>query len=183
MIMKLNNIAKAAGLVLVVGACAVAPEYPETLGSDIDLNFDFAAVRAVLDQYTGSVFQVAGEVLRIESGSDGIRVLARRKWIQSHPKYPWYAPMEVGDSPGDQFVLSYPGHMDAQALRLGNKFIAVAELVGDKDDRLVFRARCLHVWKTGQNRIAELADRYNQLYQAMEEDTYCVPTRQDSRQG
>ena len=185
MIMKLNNIIKAAGLALGLVACAVAPEYPEMLGSDIDPNFDFGAVRAALDQYTGIVFQVAGEVLGIESGSDGIRVLARRRWIRSRPEYPGYEPMPVERRglPGDQFFLSYQGDMDAQALRLGNKFIAVAELAGEKDDRLVFRCRCWHVWKTGHHRRADLADRYSQLYQAMEEDTYCAPARQDSPQG
>lgn len=102
-------------------------------------------------------------------------MLARRRRIEPHLAYPWYKPVEGGEPLAEQFLLSYPRPMDAQALRLGNKFIAVAELVGPSSDIVSFRARCLHVWKTGQNRIAELSDRFNQLYQALEEDTYCAP--------
>ena len=163
------------GLLFALGACALAPQYPETLGSDIDPNFDFRNLKLALEQYKRSVFQVAGEMVRIESGGEGIRVLANRKWIQWQLKYPWYIPVEAGEPPNDPFVLIYPSRIDAQALVLGNKFIAVAELVGTSGDLLEFRARCLHVWKTGHNRISELPDRFIQLYQALEEDTYCAP--------
>lgn len=179
MIMKLTQVGRVVGLALVFGACAPAMQYPEpeTLGSDINPNFDFGNVKSALETYRGAVFQVGGEMVRVESRSDGVRIFAKRMLIQQQLKYPWYAPVELAGAPIDEFVVFYPGHVDGQGLMLGNKFIAAAELVGtEKMDAqpLSFRVRCMHIWKTGQNRIAELPDKFIQLYQALEEDTYCA---------
>lgn len=174
---KLTQVGTGIGLALALGACAPAMQYPETLGSDINPNFDFGNVKAALETYRGAVFQVGGEMVRVESRSDGVRILARRMMIQQQLKYPWYAPVELAGTPLDEFFIFYPGRVDGQGLMLGNKFIAAAELVGtEKTDAqpLSFRVRCMHIWKTGQNRIAELPDKFIQLYQALEEDTYCA---------
>lgn len=174
MSMKWTQVGMAVGLALILGACVSPPQYPETPGSDVDPNFDFKNLRDSLDQYKGSVFQVAGEMVRVESGSEGVRVMANRRWIQPQQSYPYNIPVESGEPPQDQFLVSYPGKLDAQGMRLGNKFVAVVELVGASGDLLSFRVRCMHVWKTGQSRISELPDRFVQLYQALEEDTYCA---------
>lgn len=179
MITKVPQAVKVVGLILALAACAVVRQYPEpeTLGSDINPNFDFANVKSALETYRGVVFQVGGEMVRVESRSNGVRILARRMWIQQQLKYPWYAPVEMAGAPDDEFFVFYPGQVDGQGLMLGNKFIAAAELVGmEKMDAqpLSFRVHCMHIWKTGQNRIAELPDKFIQLYQALEEDTYCA---------
>lgn len=43
---------RAFGLTLALGACTLAGQYPETLGSDINPNFEFRNLRAVHEQYS-----------------------------------------------------------------------------------------------------------------------------------
>ena len=189
MIRKVAQMAKVIALGLALSSCAPSQQYPQTAGRDINPNFEFENLKVALDVYKGTVFQLAGEIVQAKSVSNGTLILAQRKWVREDFNYPGYRPEETGEAPPDQFLLSYPRTIDAQGLMVGNKFIAVAELVGlEKDNgmgasqssQLAFRARCMHVWKTGKSRISDFLDQYPQLYAPLEEDTYCAGASQSS---
>lgn len=195
-LVTMNMIDKVTVLVLALAleACTTFyQEYPTDLVKDAEPNIEFKVLKAAPSAYQGRVIQLAGEILQIESAGEGTVIWAQRKRLEEDPEYPGYRPVEIGDDPPDQFFLYFKGHLDSQGQRLGNRFIAVAELIvssGSKDgkrkdlsasEQLSFRARCLHIWKTGHKKISAFPDRYNQVYAPLRQDTYCVTGSQSVR--
>jgi hypothetical protein len=175
-------------LVLALGSCVgSAQEYPTALVRDTDPHVRFSALIAAPSAFQGRVIQLAGEIVRVESVGEEVVIWAKRKLIEAQPEYPGFRPefFDVTDL-NERFLLVYKGRVDPEGRRIGNKFITVAELLVPADlksgtnnavserERLSFRARCLHVWKTGQKKISFFLDRYTQVFQPLEQDTYCV---------
>jgi starvation-inducible outer membrane lipoprotein len=157
-------------------------EYPTAAVKDSDPNIEFRVLRAAPETYKGKLIQLAGEIIAVRSQNPVTVIEAQRKWIMTHPEYPGYRPLEVGGDPADLFILVYPGRIDPGSLMLGNKFITAAELFDSPKARefkiTSFRARCLHVWKTGEKKITFFADRYTQVYAPLEQETFCVKGNQ-----
>jgi hypothetical protein len=116
--------------------------------------------------------------VEVQEVDNGTLILAKQLPIQ---EYPAYGPAETRGATGLIAVL-YPGKVDQDGLRDGNKFIVVADMQGAKPVSVegVFRAqpylvaRCMHIWKTG--RYYEISDFPNVAdgYYPLPEQTYCA---------
>jgi hypothetical protein len=155
-------------------------QYPTAAVRPLELNMQFKPLLTAPEAYKGRIIHLAGEIVEIKSSNEegGIVLEAQRLWLAEHPEYPGFRPLELGDDPHDMFVLWYPERLDPEAMRIGNKFVAVTRIVTSPKAKqmklLVFRAHCVHVWKTGEKKIAFFKDRYTQVYAPLEQETYCT---------
>lgn len=173
-------------LALALGSCASSQEYPTALAKDADPHVRFSALISAPSAFEGRVIQLAGEIVRVESVGEQVVIWAKRKLIEVQPEYPGFRPefFDLADL-NERFVLVYPGRIDPDGRRIGNKFVTVAELMDPatsrsqtnnavlENERLSFRARCLHIWKTAEKKLSFFLDRYTQVYQPLEQETYC----------
>ena len=174
------------GMAFALGACAGTPEYPIATAKAIEQYVDFRALSSSPQSFRGRMVHLAGEILRVEPGGGAIiNIYAQRKRLLVHPEYPGYRPDETVQDPPDRFLLVFHGKIDPDGSRVGNKFVAVAEYLppsdeggGESDgkpqaDRVNFVGHCLHVWKTGVRKISFFVDRYTQMHQPLEDESYC----------
>lgn len=171
-----------------MAACAPVQRFPSDIEKRVVMEptHEFGVLHMEPEVYRGGGTLLAGTIIDVEPISSGVLLVTQRLPVLRQVDYPSYRPMET--SPTDQSILFYPGHIDPQGLKLGNKFIALADpkefpgvtIKGVSKSSRYFVASCLHIWKTGHNEISDFRDRYNQTYARLEEDTYCtksvVPT-------
>jgi hypothetical protein len=161
----------------VVGGCVQVERFPSDIENTVALE---PTLKFGVLQTEPEVRLLAGSLIGVEPIGSGVLLVTHHLPVVKQIAYPSFRPMET--RPIAQFVLYYPGHIDPQGLRLGNKFIALAEkrdltvTASDGVSRTIpyFVGRCLYIWKTGHHEISDLRDRYNQVYAPLEEDTYCT---------
>ena len=94
-----------------------------------------------------------------------------------------YGPTEDVKRRGDyEFAFLYPGEIDSQDLRAGNRFIIVGTTTsrrpvmvnGVPKTEPFLVADCIHVWRTGRTEIAEFKEDVGGGYSTLPEKTYCV---------
>jgi starvation-inducible outer membrane lipoprotein len=110
----------------------------------------------------------------------GIVIVAEQLPIVKHPVY---GPAEDLKRTGDyEFAFLYPGELEPQALRNGNRFVIVGTttnrrpvvLNGVPKTEPFLIADCIHVWQTGRTEIAEFKEDVGGGFSPLPEKTYCV---------
>jgi starvation-inducible outer membrane lipoprotein len=98
-------------------------------------------------------------------------------------KHPVYGPTEEVKRTGDyEFAFLYPGELEPQALRNGNRFVIVGTTTnrrpvvvnGVPKTEPFLIADCIHVWQTGRTEIAEFKEDVGGGFSPLPEKTYCV---------
>lgn len=167
-------------LMVVIG-CGPPQLFPKEIMRDVDTKFDYNAWRAAPAKYVGHTVQLGGWIVQAEVKKDGVLVVGMQLPIMEHPVY---GPKGTGKRTGE-FAFFYPGKLDPNALRAGNRFIVVGttekvrsiQVEDVPRTELFLLARCVHIWRTEGREISEYpyigAD-----YYALEEDTYCTSATQ-----
>ncbi|HYM38086.1 MAG TPA: hypothetical protein VES96_06770, partial [Nitrospiraceae bacterium] len=129
---------------------------------------------------SGIRVELGGRIVRTTREGKGIVIVAEQLPIVKHPVY---GPAEDVKRTGDyEFALLYPGELDPQALRNGNRFIVVGTTTrrrpvvtnGASKSEPFLVADCIHVWQTGRTEIAEFKESVGGGYSSLPEATSCV---------
>jgi len=124
--------------------------------------------------------QLGGRIVQVTRSGKGIVIVAEQLPIVNHPVY---GPTEDVERTGDyEFALLYPGELEPQDLKNGNRFVVVGTTTSKrpvvvnglpKTDPFLI-ADCIHVWQTGSTEIAEFKEDVGGGYSPLPEETYCV---------
>jgi len=108
-------------------------------------------------------------------------IVAEQLPIVEHPVYGPAEPEKrrAGDY---EFAFLYPGELDPQAVKNGNRFVVVGTTSGRRPvvvngipkSEPFLVADCIHVWQTGRTEIAEFKEDVGGGYSPLPEKTYCV---------
>jgi len=175
---------------VLVSGCTAPPLFPPKATEQLSPTFQFEAWRDASPTNPGGVsdsgtkVELGGRMVQSSRNGKGTVIVAEQLPIVKHPVY---GPAET-EKPrtGDfEFAILYPGELEPQALRNGNRFVVVGMTNGRKpiivngvpksEPYLV--ADCIHVWQTGRSDIAEFKEGVGGGYSSLPEKTYCVPQK------
>ena len=118
----------------------------------------FGVLVAKPDVYRGRAVKLAGRMIGVETTDRGTVVLA--EWLPI-PKTGEYGPSANRTDQQNRFTFLYPGAIDSEGSWKGNRFVMMGEIEGTQEvvasmtghsQPLPFMvARCLHIWKIGDN--------------------------------
>jgi starvation-inducible outer membrane lipoprotein len=123
---------------------------------------------------------LGGRIVQATKSDKGIVIVAEQLPIVNHPAYgPTGDVKRTGDY---EFAFLYPGELEPQALKNGNRFIIVGTTTsrrpvvvnGMPKTEPFLIADCIHVWQTGRTEIAEFKQNVGGGYSPLPEKTYCV---------
>jgi starvation-inducible outer membrane lipoprotein len=172
-----------------LSGCADKRPFPPEVTEKVSPTFHFEAWRDASpsnpsgQSASGLRVELGGRIVQASKNGKGIVIVAEQLPIVTHPVY---GPTEDVKRTGDfEFAFLYPGEIDSQDLRNGNRFI----IVGTTTDRrpvLVngapktepfLIADCIHVWQTGRAEISEFKESVGGGYSPLPEKTYCAPKK------
>jgi starvation-inducible outer membrane lipoprotein len=119
-------------------------------------------------------------MVQVTKNGKGTVIVAEQLPIVKHPVY---GPTEEVKRTGDyEFAFLYPGELEPQALRNGNRFVIVGTTTnrrpvvvnGVPKTEPFLIADCIHVWQTGRTEIAEFKEDVGGGFSPLPEKTYCV---------
>jgi starvation-inducible outer membrane lipoprotein len=119
-------------------------------------------------------------MVQVTKNGKGTMIVAEQLPIVKHPVY---GPTEEVKRTGDyEFAFLYPGELEPQALRNGNRFVIVGTTTnrrpvvvnGVPKTEPFLIADCIHVWQTGRTEIAEFKEDVGGGFSPLPEKTYCV---------
>jgi starvation-inducible outer membrane lipoprotein len=119
-------------------------------------------------------------MVQVTKNGKGTVIVAEQLPIVKHPVY---GPAEDVKRTGDyEFAFLYPGELEPQALRNGNRFVIVGTTTnrrpvvvnGVPKTEPFLIADCIHVWQTGRTEIAEFKEDVGGGFSPLPEKTYCV---------
>lgn len=171
-----------------VPACTpIGPAFPPEVMDQVSPAFHFEAWRDASPKTeagkadSGLTVELGGRIVQASKNGKGIVIIAQQLPIVNRPAYGPAEPAQtrVGDY---EFAFLYPGELDSQALRIGNKFIMVGTTSGRKpfvvggvpksEPYLV--ADCIHIWQTGRSEIASFQQDVGGGYSPLPQKTSCV---------
>ena len=163
-------------IVLGVGGCSHPQIFPSDVMQDVDPSFDFSRWRSLPNQALERKIQLGGSILQSERKDGNVTIVARQLPIVEHPAY---GPKDTGKLSGE-FAIAFPGPVDPQFLRRGNRLIVVGTtkapsvVVVDELPRNLptMSAQCLHIWNTEGRDIADFQS-FGAGYETLPEETYC----------
>ena len=143
-------------------ACASPDIFPQSVVSEMEANKDLV--------------QMGGQIITAQK-QDGVQVVAEKLPIRHDD--PRQGP-DDNARPQGWFMVSFGGNIEELGLMYGNKFIAigklegtqVAEVDGLKREVPNLVTQCLHVWKTGREKI-ENFPHVKDGYYPLPRQTYC----------
>jgi len=143
-------------------ACASPDIFPQSLLSEMETNKDLV--------------QMGGRIVAATK-QDGVLVLAEKLPIRHDD--PRQGPDDTVRGEG-WFMISFGGDIEELGLKHGNKLIAVGKVEGTQNTDVngVKRevpnlvTRCLHIWKTGREHIADFPH-LKDTYYPLPRETYC----------
>ena len=164
------------GVVLFSQACSSVPIFPKNDSPEVK---EFGVLVAEPDVYRGRAMKLAGRMIAVENTEKG--TLIHAEWLP-YPKDGQYGPSTNQIVRQDRFTLLYPGSLDSLGAWKGNRFIMMGKIEGTQDvvASMTGRtkpvpymvARCLHVWKIGDNLWWDQPDTEPTGYPYLQE-TYC----------
>jgi len=181
----LITVAALAGSVVSFG-CTPHPLFPPEVMDKVSPTFHFEAWRDAPPSNeagktdAGHTVELGGRIVQASKNGKGIVIVAEQLPIVKHPVY---GPTEDVKRTGDfEFAFLYPGEIDPQDLRNGNRFIIVGTTTsrrpvmvhGVPKTEPFLVAACIHVWQTGQTEISEFKEGVGGGYSTLPEKTYCV---------
>ena len=161
-------------LLIIFSGCASAPIFESNGSQTLKSESEFGRLTAQPDVYQGRAVKLAGRIVGVESTAEGTIVSA--EWLP-YPQVEYEGPRDMERVRGEKFTVFYPGKLDTEGRLHGNKFLVVGK-VGDpkvKNSRRApyVMAKCLHVWKTGDDAMETQIDIE---YSVAMEETYCSNT-------
>lgn len=191
--MKLNLkppiLAATVAVCALMSACAANTLFPPQVMEHVSPTFQFEAWRDAGPSNPsgksdeGLKVELGGRIVQASKNDKGTVIVAEQLPIVKHPVY---GPTEDVKRTGDyEFAFLYPGELDSQAMRRGNRFVIVGTTTsrrpvvvnGASKTEPFMIADCIHVWQTGRAEIAEFKESVGGGYSPLPEKTYCV-TRQ-----
>ena len=171
-----------AGVLVVIFSlqgCSSIPMFPSNGSSEaVESTSEFGVLIAKPDAYTGRAIKMAGKIVGVERSGQSTVVFA--EWLP-YPALQFAGPDEPAPSNGRRFTVLYPGQVDAEGSLHGNKFLVIGDVKGTKSMITLegiskefphIVARCLHVWKSGDDEIEQIPDFENTGYPVAQQ-TYC----------
>jgi len=169
----------------VLSGCAPDIQFPPNVMENVSPTFHFEAWRdASPSNEAGKTDAVrvllGGRIVQATKSDKGIVIVAEQLPIVNHPAYgPTGDVKRTGDY---EFAFLYPGELEPQALRNGNRFVIVGTTTsrrpvvvnGMPKTEPFLIADCIHVWQTGRTEIAEFKQNVGGGYSPLPEKTYCV---------
>lgn len=169
----------AVGLFMFLTGCTSTPPLPN--GSQaLKSESEFGVLTAQPDVYQGRAIKLAGRMVGVETTAKGTIVTA--EWLP-YPKNEYDGPTDTVVGRKGRFAVFYPGKLEPEGSLNGNKFLVVGKMqgtqsmvsLGGSQTLPYIKARCLHVWKTGNAEIGTQPDVENTGY-PVREKTYCSST-------
>lgn len=175
-----------AALFAVVTGCATNTLFPQNVMEKVSPTFQFEAWRDAPPTNpagktdSGHKVELGGRIVQASKNGKGIVIVAEQLPIVSHPVY---GPTEDVKRVGDyEFAFLYPGEIEPQDLKNGNRFIIVGTTTsrrpivvnGVPKTEPFLVADCIHIWQTGRTEIAEFKESVGGGYSPLPEKTYCV---------
>ena len=170
----------------VLSGCAANTIFPPNVMEKVSPIFQFEAWRDASPTNpsgtsdAGLKVELGGRIVQASQNGKGIVIVAEQLPIVKHPVY---GPTENVKRTGDyEFAFLYPGEIEPQDLRNGNRFIIVGTTTsrrpvmvnGVPKTEPFLVADCIHVWQTGRTEIAEFKESVGGGYSSLPEKTYCV---------
>ena len=171
-------ILSAVSILVFFTGCSSTSFFPSNGSQALKSESEFGVLTAKPDVYQGRAIKLAGRMVGVEQTTGGTIVTA--EWLP-YPNVEYEGPAEMEMAQTRRFVLFYPGKLDAEGSLQGNKFLAIGKKEGTHSmisfggtsrPLPYIKARCLHVWKTGDDEIEIQPDVENAGYPVLEE-TYC----------
>jgi starvation-inducible outer membrane lipoprotein len=168
-------------------ACTASSPFPPKATNNLSPTFHFEAWRDSSPTTeagkadSGLKVELGGRIIQTSRNGKGIVIVAEQLPIVKHPVYgPAEPPKRAGDY---EFAFLYPGELEPQDLKNGNRFVIVGTTSGRKPvvvngvpkSEPFLVADCIHVWQTGRAEIAEFKEGVGGGYSPLPEKTYCVP--------
>ena len=169
-----------------LSGCAANTPFPPKVMEKVSPTFHFEAWRdasptnASGQSDAGLTVALGGRIVQAARNDKGIMIVAEQLPIVNHPVY---GPTEDVKRTGDyEFAFLYPGELEPQDLRNGNRFVIVGTTTsrrpvvvnGVPKTEPFLIADCIHVWQTGRTEIAEFKEDVGGGYSPLPEKTYCV---------
>jgi starvation-inducible outer membrane lipoprotein len=132
---------------------------------------------------SGLKVELGGRIIQTSRNGKGIVIVAEQLPIAKHPVY---GPTEPEKRVGSyEFAFLYPGELEPQALKNGNRFVIIGTTTGRKPvvvngvpkSEPFLVAACIHVWQTGRTEISEFKEGVGGGYTPLPEETYCAPQK------
>jgi starvation-inducible outer membrane lipoprotein len=173
-------------LCAVLSGCAANSLFPPELMEKVSPTFQFEAWRDAGPTNeagktdSGHKVELGGRIVQATKNGKGIVIVAEQLPIVKHPVY---GPTEDVKRTGDyEFAFLYPGELEPQDLKNGNRFVIVGTTTsrrpvvvnGVPKTEPFLVADCIHVWQTGRTEIAEFKESVGGGYSPLPEKTYCV---------
>lgn len=186
--MKLTHLITLTALTLSVAlsGCTPHPLFPPQVMEKVSPTFHFEAWRDSSPSNpagksdAGHKVELGGRIVQASENGKGIVFVAEQLPIVKHPVY---GPTESIKRTGDyEFAFLYPGEIDRQDLRNGNRFVMVGTTTsrrpvivnGVPKTEPFLIADCIHIWRTGRAEIAEFKESIGSGDATLPEKTYCV---------
>jgi starvation-inducible outer membrane lipoprotein len=170
----------------VLSGCAANTPFPSQVTEKVSPTFQFEAWRDASptnpsgQSDAGLRVELGGRIVQAARNGKGIVIVAEQLPIVKHPVY---GPTEDVKRTGDyEFAFLYPGELEPQDLKNGNRFVIVGTTTsrrpvvvnGVPKTEPFLVADCIHVWQTGRTEIAEFKEDVGGGYSPLPEKTYCV---------
>ena len=170
----------------VLSGCTANTPFPSKVMEKVSPTFHFEAWRDAPPSNeagktdAGHKVELGGRIVQATKSAKGIVIVAEQLPIVNHPAY---GPSEDVKRTGDyEFAFLYPGELEPQDLRNGNRFVMVGTTTsrrpvvvnGMPKTEPFLVADCIHVWQTGRTEIAEFKESVAGGYSPLPEKTYCA---------
>lgn len=170
----------------VLSGCTANSPFPAKVTENLSPTFHFESWRDASPTTeagkadSGLRVELGGRMVQATKNGKGIVIVAEQLPIVKHPVY---GPAEDVKRTGDyEFAFLYPGELEPQALRNGNRFVIVGTTTnrrpvvvnGVPKTEPFLIADCIHVWQTGRTEIAEFKEDVGGGFSPLPEKTYCV---------
>lgn len=172
--------------VILSGCAASSTPFPPKVMENVSPTFHFEAWRDASPTNpsgksdSGLKVELGGRIVQASKNGKGIVIVAEQLPIVTRPVY---GPTEDVKRTGDyEFAFLYPGEIEPQDLRNGNRFVIVGTTTsrrpvvvnGVSKTEPFLQADCIHVWQTGRTEIAEFKESVGGGYSPLPEKTYCA---------
>ena len=169
-----------------LSGCAANTLFPPEITEKVSPTFHFEAWRDASptnpsgQSDAGLKVELGGRIVQASKNGKGIVIVGEQLPIVTHPVY---GPTEDVKRTGDyEFAFLYPGEIEPQDLKNGNRFIIVGTTTsrrpvivnGVPKTEPFLVADCIHIWQTGRTEIAEFKESVGGGYSPLPEKTYCV---------
>ena len=185
--MKLTHFITLTIVCAALSGCTANTPFPPKVMDKVSPTFHFEAWRDASptnpsgQSDSGLKVELGGRIVQATRNGKGIVIVAEQLPIVKHPVY---GPAEVDvKRPGDyEFAFLYPGELEPQDMKNGNRFVIVGTTTsrrpvvvnGVSKTEPFLVADCIHVWQTGRTEIAEFKENVGGGYSPLPEKTYCV---------